>query len=437
VVSTIGRAVALAAMSVLVLAGAACSSPPPIKPLKIGVDLPLSGPEGRAGTPALNGVQFFVNKHPTIDGFTVQVVAKDDAVAGAHDPAQGASNIQALVADPLVMGVIGPFDSTVARAEIPIANTAHLTLISPAVSSRCLTKEPYLPAGLSPTRAAISCKAAGLATPSDLRPSGTNNFFRMATTDDLQGPAAADYAFKNLQFRRVAVLSDHEAYGQSLAGGFMTRFVKQGGSIVAHLDFDPSGSVDLTAFLRRAKGDGAQAIYFGGVTANHGCVIRAQMASVFGQGEATPFIGGDGIAQDPDCVRNAGDNAIGIYATVPALAPESVPSAQPIIAAFKAQFGGAGDYGAYTMAAYDSVAIMYAAIDRAIKAAGGKLPARDSVVTEVAATSAFQGATGTFGFDAAGDTTLRVISVFESRTSDPAKPWPWVGAIDYTTALPY
>jgi len=431
------RALVLAGIAVLVLAGAACTSPPPIKPLKIGVDLPLSGPEGRAGTPALNGVQFFVNKHPTLDGFTIQLAAKDDAVAGRHDPEKGASNIQALAADPLVMGVIGPFDSTVARAEIPIANTAHLALISPAVSSRCLTKEPYLPAGLSPTRTAISCKAAGLAGPSDLRPSGTNNFFRVATTDDLQGPAAADYAFKNLQFRRMAVLSDHEAYGQSLAGAFMARFVKQGGSIVARLDFDPTGSADATGFLRVAKGDGAQGIYFGGVTANHGCVIRAQMAAVFGQGDATPFIGGDGIAQDPECLRNAGANAVGIYATVPAIAAESVPTAQPIIAAFKEQFARAGDYGPYSMAAYDSTGVLYAAIDRAIKAAGGSLPARDSVVTEMAATNAFPGATGTFGFDTDGDTSLRVVSVFESRSSDPAKPWPLVGAVYYTAALPY
>src|SRR6202011_555867 len=203
------------------------------------------------------------------------------------------------------------------------------------------------------------------------------------------------------------------------------------------LDFDPTGSIDVTAFLRRAKADGAQAIYFGGVTANHGCVIRAQMASVFGHGEAPPFIGGDGIAQDPDCVRNAGENAVGIYATVPAIAAESVPTAKPTIAAFKAQFAGAADYGAYTMAAYDSAGVLYAAIARAIKAAGGTLPARDSVVTEMAATTAFPGATGTFGFDTAGDTSLRVVSVFESRSSDPAKPWPWVAAVDYTAALPY
>src|SRR5437879_12743279 len=104
------RALALAGIAVLVLAGAACTSPPPIKPLKIGVDLPLSGPEGRAGTPALNGVQFFVNKHPTLDGFTIQLAAKDDAVAGRHEPENGASNIQAIAANRVVRRDSEPFD---------------------------------------------------------------------------------------------------------------------------------------------------------------------------------------------------------------------------------------------------------------------------------------------------------------------------------------
>jgi ABC-type branched-subunit amino acid transport system substrate-binding protein len=89
------------------------------------------------------------------------------------------------------------------------------------------------------------------------------------------------------------------------------------------------------------------------------------------------------------------------------------------------------------MAAYDAAGVLYAAIDRAIKAAGGRLPARDSVVTELSATSAFNGATGAISFDAAGDTSMRVISVFESRSSDPAVPWTWVKAIDYSAALPY
>lgn len=428
----------LAVVSAVALVSfAACIGGTPAKVIKIGVDLPLTGAEGRAGTPALNGVQFFVHQHPTIDGFTVEVVPRDDAVGGVHNPVQGERNVQSLAADPLVLGVIGPFDSNVARLEIPIANVGHLALISPAVSSRCLTKEPFLPASLSPSRSEITCKAAGLPAPSELRPTGINNFFRLATTDELQGPAAADYAYKTLKLRRVAALSDHEAYGQALASGFRTRFTRLGGSVVEYRDYDPAAVLDLKVFMRIAASDGAQAIYFGGVTANHGCVLRAQMATQFGFGEAAPFLGGDGIAQDPECVRNAGPNAIGMFATVPAGAADAIPSAQPVISAFKAQYGNPADYGAYTIAAYDSAGVLYSAIDRAIRVAGGKLPGRDHVINELSSTTAYKGAGGTFGFDGSGDTTLRMVSVFESTSADPNAQWAWVKAVDYSASLPY
>jgi ABC-type branched-subunit amino acid transport system substrate-binding protein len=126
-----------------------------------------------------------------------------------------------------------------------------------------------------------------------------------------------------------------------------------------------------------------------------------------------------------------------MYATVAAPAPDIIPNAQPVIAAFNAQYRNAADYSEYTIPAYDSAAILYGAIDRAIKAAAGKVPARDAVVGQVAATSGFAGASGTFGFDGAGDTTLRVVSVFESRSSDPATPWSFVRAEDYSATLPY
>jgi len=51
-------------LAVIVIAGmtlvAACSTGIAPKVIRIGVELPLSGAEGRAGTPALNGVQFWV-----------------------------------------------------------------------------------------------------------------------------------------------------------------------------------------------------------------------------------------------------------------------------------------------------------------------------------------------------------------------------------------
>jgi hypothetical protein len=45
--------------------------------------------------------------------------------------------------------------------------------------------------------------------------------------------------------------------------------------------------------------------------------------------------------------------------------------------------------------------------------------------------------TGTFGFDAAGDTTNRAVSVYEPSGSDPRSPWKFVTEIDYSAVLPY
>ena len=406
--------------------------------LKIGIDLPLSGDEGRVANPALNGIRFYVAQHPQLDGFSIQVDARDDTSAGTPDPARGAANVQALAGAPQVIAVIGPFDAAVARAEIPIANLASLAMVSPAISSPCLTKAVYLPATLTRTRSAVTCKDAGQPAAADLRPNTVNNFFRLAPTDDLQGPAAADYAFKSLHIVRAATVSDHEAYGQALARSFAARFVRLGGSIVGSLDTDLTAStVEATAFLRRMRADGAQALYFGGSATNRGCVLKSQMADLFPAGDQAPFLGGDGIAEDPACIAQVGSHTSAIYATVPAIDPANRAGAAAVIAAFKRAYPARSDYGAYTVIAYDAAGLLYAALHRAIMAAGGRLPPRSRVNSELAGTAGYLGVTGTIGFDPAGDTTNRVLSVYRAPGSDPLAAWILVGEIDFGGSPPY
>jgi branched-chain amino acid transport system substrate-binding protein len=433
------RAVAATSIALMLGTLTACSGgdtgASSTKSISIGADLPLTGVEGAAGLSTLNGVRFFVHSHPTLDGFNVTIDARDDPFSAARDTARGVTNVQALIAQAQALAMIGPFDANVARAQIPIANRAHFALVSPGTSSRCLTKVPFLPSALNPARTEISCKMAGLPSPSELRPAGINNFFRLSTTDDLQGPAAADYASKQLHLQRVAVLTDGEAYGQALADGFTATFNRLGGVVVGHEDLDLTKTLDAAAFLRGVKKDGAQGVYFGGTSSNHACTLLSQMAGVLGPD--APLLGGDGIALDPTCIADAGATARSIYATVPTADAERIDTARRVIAAFKAEYGRPADFGPYTVAAYDATAVIYDALDRAIKAAGGKTPARDSVVSELAATTAFSGATGKFGFDPQGDTTLRIVSIFRPVSSDPDAAWTWVATQDYSAALPY
>src|SRR5256885_470128 len=299
-------------------------------------------------------------------------------------------------------------------------------MLSPATSSPCLTRDVFIPALPNPARTAITCKEAGIQPASELRPAHTNNSFRLTTTDDLQGSAAADYAYRRLHVQRAGVISDHEAYGQGLADSFSGRLTSLGGSVVGHLDIDPAKG-DVGDFLKSMKGAGAQAIYYGGGTRN-GCGIRAVMKSVFPPGEGTPFLGGDGIAQDPTCIASAGENSAGIFATVPIVDATSPPAAAGTIPDFKGSVGSASALRLYTMVAYDATAVLYAALDRAIRDAGGHLPARAKVTAELAQTSGLAGANGTLGFDAAGDTTNRIVTVFEAAGADPRASWKVVDA---------
>src|SRR5438876_9757859 len=88
-------------------------------------------------------------------GITTAFLPFDDSVNGVHDPQKGAQNVQQMVSNPKVIGMVGPYNSNVARAEIPIANQAALAMISPSNTHVGLTQllrycHPQ-PAALRPT----------------------------------------------------------------------------------------------------------------------------------------------------------------------------------------------------------------------------------------------------------------------------------------------
>jgi branched-chain amino acid transport system substrate-binding protein len=344
--------------------------------------------------------------------------------------------MQAFIADSTVLGVVGTFDSGVARAEIPIANQAYMTMISPANTNPCLTKTVYIPGSLRTNGQDVTCKAAGLPAPADLRPSypTKNNYFRLATTDDLQGPANALYAYNTLKLKTMAVISNNSVYGKGIADTFTAEFIKLGGTVVLRQDYDPANTNDFKAYLTSAKAKGALGIYYGGLSADKGCVIRQQMIGIFPTGEATPFLGGDGIAQDPTCTTTAGQNAVGIFATVASVNPDQVPTAAAAISAFKVAYPNTSDYGSYSMVAYDCAGVLVAAIDKAIKANNGNLPTRDAVRAAVAGTSGYAGVTGTIGFNAAGDNSAEIVSLYEDKSTDPTAQWAYIRAYDFNGA---
>jgi branched-chain amino acid transport system substrate-binding protein len=382
---------ASAAASAKPAASAAAGALPAGSTVTIGVELPMSGGEAANGVPTADGVKLAVDQANAKSGnkYKYQVQILDDAVNGVHDPAQGAKNIQQFIADKNVMGVVGPFNSNVAQAEIPLSNEAGLTQISPANTNPTLTKPPE----------ALQLRKAH---PDQI------NYFRVCTTDDIQGPAGADYAFKNLNKKSVFIVDDNETYGKGLADAFEQRFTQDGGKVLGHEHLS-KGQQDFKALLTKAKATNPDMLYYGGVTTTGGGLLRKQMTDV-GMQQLT-FMGGDGI-EESEFLKEAGSAAAGSWATVAAPITDQLPDAKDFIAAYNAKYTSGNDkLGAYSASAYDAANIIIQAVENA----GAE---RAAVRAYVANLKDFKGVLGTYGFDQNGDTTNKIISLWTVQGND-------------------
>jgi branched-chain amino acid transport system substrate-binding protein len=352
--------------------------------IKIGIDLPVSGADASDGIPTRNGAVLAIEEAKAPAGFAFVVDALDDAVQGKHNPAQGAQNIKTFIADPAVLAIVGPFNSNVAKAEIPLTNDAGLVQISPSNTNPGLTKGPVA---------------------ASLRSNPINSYFRVCTTDDKQGGAGAQFARK-LGYSKVFIIDDNETYGKGLADVFEADFKTDGGTVLGH-EHITSGQQDFKALLTKAASLGPDFVYFGGTTSSGGGLVRKQMEDAGLKSAA--YFGGDGIS-DAEFITVTGDMANNSYYTVAAPETSKLASAAAFVAAYTKQFGATP--GPYSANAYAIAQIEIAAIDKAIADGGGKVPTRAQVLANVAATKDIQTPIGKVGFDANGDTTNGILSLY-------------------------
>jgi branched-chain amino acid transport system substrate-binding protein len=370
---------------------ASSGSAPSGQTIKIGVDLPVSGADASIGIPTQNGAVLAIeeaNKNGFAGGkFKLEASLLDDAVQGKHDPAAGAQNVKTFIADSAVLAMVGPFNSNVAKSEIPLTNDSGLVQISPSNTNDGLT-------------VGDDAKKLRTAHPD------VNSYFRVCTRDSKQGSALAQVAAQRLGLKKVFVIDDNETYGKGLADVFDASFRQLGGTVLGH-EHITANQQDFKALLTKVKSQNPDAVFFGGNTSTGGGLIRRQMSDV-GMAK-TPYLGGDGISDD-EFEKVAGDTANGSYMTAAAPDADKLPSAKTFVDAYKARFKS--DVGPYSANAYAAAKIEIAAIEKAINDNGGKMPTRADVLKNVASTTGFDSPIGKIGFDANGDTTAPILSLF-------------------------
>jgi branched-chain amino acid transport system substrate-binding protein len=301
--------------------------------------------------------------------------------------------------------MIGPYTSNVAFDEIPVANSAGLVMLSPANTNACLTQ------------ATVSCSRP----PAALRPTGSNNYFRIVAPDPAEGTAMARFATRGLNLTRVAAFTEYPENDGPVVDNFATELARTGGRLVLRLNLPP-GTTDFTGFLKVARAAGAQAIY-AGTFGEHACDARAQMKTMLPDGY---FLGFDGIVVS-DCTSDAADNAEGMLGTVTdvTFAKSPNPTLKRFLDAYKKEFGDTSNLAPYTFAAYECTRILIDAIARAMVADGGAVPTRLQVVNAVSH-SRVTGGMGPYYFDSRGD----VISPFMALYAVHNGKWDYLRQID-------
>lgn len=379
--------------------------------IKVATDLPVSGGDIDIGTSTMNGAILAVdqaNQKQTLGAnVTLQFVKKDDVgPSGTHDPTTGAANVQALVGDPQVAGMVGPLNSSVAKAELPIANNGNFPIISPANTNPCLTK----------SGADVGCGGADdiLKT---MRPTGNLTYFRLAATDDNQGPAMADYLYKTKGLKTAYVIDDTETYGAGLAKYFILEWTKLGGTVIDGKSHSVKSTTDYTNLLTAAASKHPDAIYFGGNYSTGGQVIQKQM-SQNPTLKNVVYAGGDGMTGSTDFYKQITDNNGTFYVTVAAPDASKIPAAAQFVKDYTAKYGALGPYSAQS---YDAMNILIQAIKKALTTTpaaknandtAGGAAFRTAVIAALKQTS-YDGVTGHTTFDANGDTTNRVFTIYK------------------------
>jgi branched-chain amino acid transport system substrate-binding protein len=350
----------LAAVAAMMFAGAASAQDLVVKIGHVG---PISGPQAHLGKDNENGARMAIDelnaKGVTIGGKKAkfELVAEDDAA----DPKQGTAVANKLV-DAKVNGVIGHLNSGTSIPASKIYSDAGIPQISPSSTNPKFTRQ------------------------------GFKTTFRVVADDVQLGGTLGRYAVKEMKGKSIAVIDDRSAYGQGVAEEFSKAAAASGGKI-AESQYTTNTATDFTAILTAIKAKNPDIVFYGGMDAQAGPMIR-QMKQL---GINAKFMGGDGIcsAELPKLAGGTLDDGQVVCAEAGGVDKSEQAALDKWKADYKKKFGI--EVQLYAPYVYDALNLMVAAMEKA----GSADP--KVYLPVLAKTTGYKGVTGVISFDEKGD----------------------------------
>ncbi len=360
------RQTRLALASIAVAAALAGCGQQPSSDIKIGHVGPITGGIAHLGKDNENGARLAVEQANEakikLGGKEVKfvLVAEDDQA----DPKVGTTVAQKL-ADAKVAGVVGHLNSGVTIPASAIYDQAGIPMITGSATNPKLTEQ------------------------------GFKVVFRVVGRDDQQGPAIASYLASNRKPKTVAVIDDATAYGEGIANE-VEKTLKAGGVEVLPREKGTDKTTDWKAVLTKLKGRNPDAIFYGGMDATGGPLIKQGRELGIG----AVFVFGDGACTE-EMNKLAGPAAEGLLcsqAGIPVAAAD-----KGFLDAYKKKFNS--DPILYAPFTYDAANLLIAAMKKADSADPAKYLPELAKIT-------YKGATGEISFDAKGDRKDAEMTIF-------------------------
>jgi branched-chain amino acid transport system substrate-binding protein len=334
--------------------------------VKIGHVAPLTGGIAHLGKDNENGARLAIEEANAAgikigeQAVKFVLVAEDDQA----DPKVGTTVAQKLV-DAKVAGVVGHLNSGTSIPASPIYNQAGIPVISGSATNPKLTEQ------------------------------GFKNQFRVVGRDDQQGPAIASYLATEKKPKLVAVIDDATAYGEGIANE-VEKTLKAAKIEVLPREKGTDKTTDWKAVLTKLKGRNPDAIFYGGMDATGGPLMKQGREL----GIKAVFTFGDGACTDK-MKELAGDAAEGLLCSQAGIPPQA--ASKKFLDAYKAKFNA--DPILYAPFTYDAANMLI----EAMKKVGSADPAK--YLPELQKMS-FKGATGPIAFDDKGDRKDAEITIF-------------------------
>ena len=334
--------------------------------IKIGHVGPITGGIAHLGKDNENGARLAIEQANEakikLGGKEVKfvLVAEDDQA----DPKVGTTVAQKLV-DAQVAGVVGHLNSGTSIPASPLYNGAGIPVISGSATNPKLTEQ------------------------------GFKTQFRVVGRDDQQGPAIASYLANNNKPKTVAIIDDATAYGEGIANE-VEKTLKAASIAVLPREKGTDKTTDWKAVLTKLKGRDPDAIFYGGMDATGGPLMKQGREL----GIKAVFAFGDGACTE-EMAKLAGLAAEGLLcsqAGIPVAAAD-----KGFLEAYKKKFNA--DPILYAPFTYDAANLLIAAM----KKADSPDPAK--YLPELARIT-YKGATGEISFDAKGDRKDAEMTIF-------------------------